>query len=210
MVQFAPLALSISNYISRFPQCGTPLIYDYMKIYTKTGDRGKTSLFAGKRVGKDEDRVHAYGTVDELNSLIGTIVQGTEASIRKKLLRIQSELFVLGTDLSSPLEVKSKIPRITFPYIKRLEKEIDAMEKELKELKNFILPGGGEVGSKLHFARSTARRAERWVVYLSKKEKININALIFLNRLSDWLFVMARYANKIDGQSETIWKGRGK
>lgn len=188
------------------------LIYNFcVKIYTKTGDRGTTSLFGGKRVDKNSLRIEAYGCVDELNSLIGTIVASKPpADVLKKLLRIQEELFVLGADLSSPTDVKVKIPRITKSYVTRLEKEIDALDKNLPALRNFILPGGGKIGSKLHLARTVARRAERTIVELSQAEKINQNCLIYINRLSDWLFVLARYSNFLERVKEITWKGRGK
>src|SRR3989344_7582308 len=180
-----------------------------VKIYTKTGDSGTTSLFGGKRLSKNDARVEAYGTVDELNSLLGIILaENPQAEVIKKVIRVQKELFVLGSDLSTPLEIKIKVPRITKAYITRLEKEIDQMENNLPKLKNFILPGGSKTGAKLHFARSIARRAERAIAALSSKEKINRNAQIYINRLSDWLFVLARYVNKLEKKSEVIWKGR--
>lgn len=206
-----------------------------IKIYTKTGDRGTTSLFGGERVEKNSLRIRAYGEIDELNSLIGVILaddfflslrraqrrgnlklKDSHASlamtgmVSKKLLRIQEELFVLGADLASPYAVKVKVPRIGKIYIKRLEKEIDNLSKQLSPLKKFILPGGSQVGSKLHCARTVARRAERSIVDLAKQEKINKNALIYTNRLSDWLFVLARYTNKSEGVFEISWKGRSK
>lgn len=182
-----------------------------VKIYTKTGDRGTTSLFGGKRISKDSARIEAYGCVDELNSVIGTVVAKKPASVvLKKLVRVQGELFVLGGDLASPLDTKTKIPRITRAYVGRLEKEIDGLEHELPQLRNFILPGGSKVGAHLHLARAVARRAERAVVNLSLEEKINPIAQTYVNRLSDWLFVLARYANKIEGVKEIPWKGRGK
>ena len=219
-----------------------------MKIYTKAGDNGTTSLFGGKRVEKDSARIKAYGEVDELNSLIGVVLAylsshsrpdreslGTESSGRMsdprpsvlssgskdfreddksknhivtKLVRIQAELFVLGSDLASPLSVKVKIPRISKSYITRLEKEIDTWEKDLPKLRNFIFPGGSKVGAGLHLARALARRAERSIVALSKQEKIDKHAQIYINRLSDWFFVAARYANHLDKIPETVWKGR--
>lgn len=180
-----------------------------MKIYTKTGDAGTTSLFGGKRLSKNEVRIEAYGQVDELNSLLGIVLsENPQAEVSKKLTRVQKELFVLGSDLSAPFGIKVKVPRITKTYITRLEKEIDNMEKNLPKLKNFILPGGSSVGSKLHLARSVARRSERAIAALSQKEKINRNAQIYINRLSDWLFVLARYVNKLENQKENIWKGR--
>ncbi len=182
-----------------------------MKIYTKTGDQGKTSLFGGRRVDKNSTRIEAYGCVDELNSLIGTIVaEKPAANVLKKLVRIQGELFVLGTDLATPGDVKVKIPRITKTFVTRLEKEIDLFDKDLPTLKNFILPGGGETGSKLHLARTVARRAERSIVTLAKTERISNHALSFINRLSDWLFVLARFVNFQENVKEIIWKGRSR
>ena len=181
-----------------------------MKIYTKTGDSGTTSLFGGKRLTKDDLRVEAYGNVDELNSLLGTVLsEQPPDNIAKKLLRIQEELFVLGTGLASPGILKVKIPRVKKPFITRLEQEIDSWDKNLPKLRNFILPGGSKVGSQLHLARSVARRAERSIAALSQNEKTNKNAQVYINRLSDWLFVLARYVNKLEGQEEKIWKGRG-
>jgi len=195
------------------------------KIYTKTGDLGITSLFGGKRLSKNDTRVEAYGTVDELNSLLGMIIAdlnysssaSREASsnknspqgrIIKKLLRVQEELFALGTDLASPDDLKTKVPRAKKPFITRLEQEIDSWDKNLPKLRNFILPSGSPIGSKLHLARSIARRAERSIAALSQTEKINRNTQIYINRLSDWLFVLARYVNKLENQKENIWKGR--
>ncbi len=216
-----------------------------MKIYTKTGDKGTTSLFGGQRVDKNSTRIRAYGEVDELNSLIGVIVADFAdysssksegrvekskmisssldfardklartikgvADVPKKLLRIQAELFVLGADLATPLEVKTKVPRVTKSFAARLEREIDQWIRELPQLKNFILPGGGKVGSKLHLARTVTRRVERSVVELSKQEKINDKCLVYVNRLSDWFFMFARYSNKLEKVREVVWLGRSK
>lgn len=182
-----------------------------MKIYTKTGDRGTTSLFGGKRVDKDSVRIEAYGNVDELNSLIGTILADSPpGDVLKKLLRIQNELFVLGSDLATPKEVKVKVVRVKKSFVDRLEKEIDNWEKQLPKLRNFILPGGSITGSKLHLARTVARRAERSIVNLSANEKINANGLTYINRLSDWLFVLARFVNKLDKAKEIPWRGRSR
>lgn len=193
-----------------------------MKIYTKAGDRGTTSLFGGKKVKKDDLRIEAYGNVDELNSLIGLILAeftnhpdgvrtliGVEP-LKRKLIRIQNELFVLGSDLATPKEVKVKVPKVSKSFITRLEKEIDDWSKNLSKLKKFILPGGGKIGSKLHLARTVARRAERSIVALSNQEKINNNAQVYINRLSDWLFIAARYVNKLEKVKEISWLGRGK
>lgn len=182
-----------------------------MKIYTKTGDKGTTSLFGGKRIDKNSARIEAYGCVDELNSLIGTIVaKKPMIEVLKKLIRLQSELFVLGTDLATPKDARAKVKRVNKPMIDKLEREIDDIDKNLPKLKNFILPGGGKVGSNLHLARTVARRTERKIVDLANTEKINQNSLIYINRLSDWLFVLARYVNNKENAKEIIWKGRGK
>src|SRR3989344_767510 len=181
-----------------------------VKIYTKSGDRGKTSLFGGQKAEKSDLRIEAYGNVDELNSLIGTILAGDLLQeISKKMTRIQNELFVLGSDLATPLSVKIKIPRVSKTFITRLEKEIDAWQKNLPELRKFILPGGSKVGAKLHLARSTARRTERAIVRLGSHENINERDIIYIKRLSDWFFVLARFVNKLEKIKETEWKGRG-
>ncbi|MBI2012739.1 cob(I)yrinic acid a,c-diamide adenosyltransferase [Candidatus Curtissbacteria bacterium] len=188
-----------------------------MRIYTKSGDNGTTSLFGGKRVDKNSGRIEAYGTVDELNSLIGVIISGftkVEPSIKvqpltEKLLRVQEELFILGADLSAPIDLKVKVPRITKRHVSRLEQEIDSWDKNLPKLRSFILPGGSKAGAKLHFARTVARRAERAIADLAGQEKISKNVLPYINRLSDWLFVLARFVNRIEGHSERLWKGRG-
>lgn len=203
-----------------------------VKIYTKTGDRGTTSLFGGKRVDKNSARIRAYGEVDELNSLIG-VVLGEDSfawvflgkkkfakikdkklaatfEIADQLFRIQNELFILGSDLATPMGVKFKIPRIKNGHVKRLEREIDTWIKSLAPLRNFIIPGGGKIRSKLHLARTVARRAERSIVDLANQEKINKNAQIYINRLSDWLFTLARYINKLEGDTEIVWKGRSR
>lgn len=181
-----------------------------MKIYTKGGDRGTTSLFGGRRVEKDSLRIEAYGNVDELNSLIGVIlVDFTEVGpLKRKLLRIQTELFVLGSDLATPLDVRVKIPRVNKSFATRLEKEIDLWEKNLIPLKKFILPGGSKFGANLHLARTVARRTERAIATLTNQEKINKNTLMYINRLSDWLFTLARYVNKSENIAELQWQGR--
>ena len=188
------------------------------KIYTRVGDLGTTSLFGGKRVGKNSVRIEAYGNVDDLNSLIGVILADFVevrplleiGPLKRKLFRVQTELFVLGSDLATPMEskLKVKVPRVKKSYSTRLEKEIDTWDKNLAPLKKFIIPGGSPVGAKLHLARTVARRAERSIVTLAKSEKINVNAQIYINRLSDWLFTLARYVNKLDNIKEVVWKGR--
>lgn len=178
-----------------------------MKIYTKTGDGGETSLFGGKRLRKDERRIEAYGTVDELNSHIGLILAlDTEGLLRDDLRHIQEDLFVLGADLATPAgaAVKNKV-RLTSESAGRIERLIDAREKELKPLDSFILPGGSVLGAHIHIARTVCRRAERLVVALAKQEEIGQEPVVFLNRLSDFLFVLARAVNRRTGAGETPW-----
>ncbi len=179
-----------------------------MKIYTKTGDQGETSLFAGGRVSKGHLRLHAYGTVDELNSVLGIVLAFEIAPVlRESVLRVQSDLFVVGADLATPLEAEAKwIERVTPGMVTLLENEIDAWESELPTLRSFILPGGTLTAAFLHQARTVCRRAERWVVMLADEETMNPEVLRYLNRLSDWLFVASRVANHQADQSETTWR----
>ncbi|MCY4184192.1 MAG: cob(I)yrinic acid a,c-diamide adenosyltransferase [Rhodobacteraceae bacterium] len=178
------------------------------KIYTKTGDRGETALGDGTRVAKTSPRVEAYGTVDELNSIVGIAVFHAKGPIRKQLQTIQNDLFDLGADLCVPVvEVeKAEYPplRMVKTQVERLENEIDQVNKDLSPLKSFILPGGTLLASYLHQCRTVARRAERLVVGLSKEEPINPDTIIYLNRLSDWFFVMARAAND-NGNDDILW-----
>lgn len=179
-----------------------------MKIYTKTGDRGDTSLFGGQRVPKDALRIEAYGTVDELNSVLGIVrADNKEKEIDEILGHVQNDLFVLGADLATPRASNTKqITRVEPKDAARLEKVIDRLEVKLKPLKTFILPGGSPVAARLHFARTVCRRAERAVVRLSRNEDIGEDIMVYLNRLSDLLFVLARYANLCAGIPETAWK----
>jgi cob(I)alamin adenosyltransferase len=179
-----------------------------MKIYTKTGDSGETSLFGGQRVPKDALRIEAYGTVDELNSVLGiALAEGPDGEIRPVLLQIQHQLFGLGADLATPRSVTRKnIRRIEPRDSLQLEREIDRFDKLLKPLHSFILPGGSHFAARLHFARTVCRRAERVVVRLSRNEDIGEGMTMYLNRLSDLLFVLARYANQSAEISEIRWK----
>lgn len=179
-----------------------------MKIYTKTGDTGETSLFAGGRVSKNHLRIHTYGTVDELNSILGIAVSFVNnADIKARLQRVQNELFQVGSDLATPLDADAEwIVRVTQEPIQRLESEIDKLETELAPLKNFILPGGTPTAAHLHQARTVCRRAERWLVALNEKEATNEMCLRYLNRLSDWLFVMARITNARNNVEDIIWQ----
>lgn len=180
-----------------------------MKIYTKTGDKGQTSLYGGERVSKHNLRLDAYGTVDELNSTIGIVrVYNKDAELDEKFFRLQNTLFKLGADLATPLQMSKgiKIVRIGEEEIAELEAEIDKWDSELELLKVFILPGGTQTGAFLHLARTICRRAERNTVKLSEIEKINELCLNFLNRLSDWLFVAARIANSKANFKESKWQ----
>lgn len=176
-----------------------------MKIYTKTGDKGETGLFGGERVSKDALRVNAYGEVDELNAVLGVArTLTTDSTLDALLERIQSELFVVGADLATPGEAKY-IPRMSAERVTLLEEEIDRFENELEPLKQFILPSGTPAGAYLHLARTVCRRAERGVVRLNAQESVNQAVLLYLNRLSDWLFVVARVANARAGVRDVPW-----
>ncbi|HSF32056.1 MAG TPA: cob(I)yrinic acid a,c-diamide adenosyltransferase [Candidatus Tectomicrobia bacterium] len=180
-----------------------------MKIYTKTGDKGETSLFAGGRVYKDAPRVEAYGTVDELNACLGMIcAQLPDDDVLECLRRIQTELFDLGADLATPLAAttRKEIPRAREAQTLRLEACIDRYSEGLPELTQFILPSGSPPGAALHFARTVCRRAERRVVALSRTEEINSEIIRYLNRLSDLLFVLARVVNQRSRMPETTWQ----
>lgn len=177
-----------------------------MKIYTKRGDKGTTSLFGGTSIPKNSARLHAYGTVDELNSVLGLILSHKPSGKGSQILiAIQKQLFVLGADLATLHSKKTKIKRIGGQEIQDLENRIDELEEELSPLTSFILPGGVPAGSALHLARTVCRRAERHTVELAKNETISGYAIIYLNRLSDLLFVLARYENKQAGSEEIKW-----
>lgn len=176
-----------------------------MKIYTKTGDDGTTGLQSGKRVSKADQRIMAYGAIDEVNSCLGIILSHKlDSDIRELLTRIQNELFVAGSDLSNP-DLANLKNRITETMVKNLEENIDKFEKELEPLVNFILPGGHKNASYLHLARTVCRRAETQVVALAENEQINTSCLKYLNRLSDLLFVLARAVNKRNGTADITW-----
>ena len=175
------------------------------KIYTRTGDKGSTQLGDGKRVDKNSLRVDAYGSVDEANATIGLSILRTNTKIKKILQIIQNDLFDLGADLCMPDKKKIQKLKITKDRVDYIEKKIDSFNKELAPLNSFILPGGSESSTYLHIARTVTRRAERKVCALSKKERINPVAIIYLNRLSDLLFVLARYTNN-KGKKDILWK----
>lgn len=173
------------------------------KVVTKTGDGGDTALIGGQRVNKGSLRVCAYGEVDELNSLLGlAVAQLKDTACVEILQEIQHRLFTLGADLASPEGVNA--PRIEAEHIERLESVMESLMDELPPLEEFILPGGGPGGATLHLARTVARRCERTVVTLRDHSPINPHSIIYLNRLSDFLFVLARIANKRENQPETL------
>ena len=177
------------------------------KIYTKTGDKGTTALASGKRVSKDHYRIQAYGTVDELNSILGIVRVKASVKVKKIISDIQNDLFDLGADLATPEQKKYKFAplRITKKQVDRIEKSIDQFNKKLKALNSFVLPGGSESASFLHNARTVARRAETRIVSLSKKENINNDTIRYINRLSDLLFVLSRVENQ-NGKKDILWK----
>lgn len=190
-----------------------------MKIYTRTGDKGETGLIGGKRVSKDNSRIIAYGSVDELNSNIGLVI--SLLSLKDKVLfrdiinlltRVQNDLFIIGSDLADPRSLSEtqtqnqhKTPRVTKNMISHLEVTIDKFEMQLTPIAFFILPGGSIESSSLHISRSIARRAEIATISLSKSETINLNIIVYLNRLSDLLFVCGRLVNKGLGVEDLAW-----
>ena len=175
------------------------------KIYTKTGDGGDTALGDGERVLKDSLRVSAYGNVDELNASIGIITLYANTELKRKLKNIQNDLFDIGADLCVPFSEKNKDRlRLSTNQIETLELEIDEMNSILEPLNSFVLPGGCRSATFLHMARTICRRAERSVVSLKSEEEINDNTLVYLNRLSDWLFVASRVENT-NNSSEVLW-----
>ncbi len=184
-----------------------------MRIYTKTGDAGETGLFGGPRVSKDSERVEAYGTVDELNAALGVArAQGSDPEIDRLLGAVQEQLFTVGAELATPPGAKahSAVPPIDAAWTSALESAIDRIQAELSPLRHFILPGGAPFAASLHFARAVCRRAERRAVTLHQREEVMPEALAFLNRLSDFLFVAARLANQRAGVTETVWDPRGR
>jgi cob(I)alamin adenosyltransferase len=188
-----------------------------MTLYTRTGDKGETGLFGGGRVPKTHPRVRAYGSIDELNSHLGVVraaLAGDAAlkGLDEALARVQGECFVVGALLATPAE---KAGKLSAPFDRglpadapsRLERELDAWDAQLPPLKTFILPGGGTAGAALQVARAVARRAEREIVELTGGDAAPEGVIVYMNRLSTWLFVAARWANKTQGRAETPWTG---
>lgn len=185
------------------------------KVYTKTGDKGETSLVSGNRISKADHRIDLYGDLDELNSRLGIAASHMNLVSELKnevsfLYELQSMLFNLGSNMACEVENrgKYKLPQVSAEIVSRLEDEIDRMDQELEPLKNFILPGGTILASELHLCRTGARSVERKAIAFlnSAKEELPENCVIFLNRLSDYFFVLARYANKLQGGEEILWK----
>jgi cob(I)alamin adenosyltransferase len=180
-----------------------------VKIYTRRGDAGETDLFGAGRVGKDDPRVEAYGEVDETNAALGAaLAASAQADVRALGQRIQEELFALGAYLAAPDPGRRAIPGLDGEAIARLEVAIDAFEKELPALERFVLPGGTAAAAAFHVARTVCRRAERRAVALHRSEALEPEALRYLNRLSDLLFVLARLENRRAGVGDVEWAGR--
>ena len=179
-----------------------------MKIYTRTGDEGTTALFGGDRVVKSHPRIEAYGTVDELNSVVGVVIAHLDAGADRLsgvLGRIQHELFDLGADLATPEHSRASVARVGGAHAAALEADIDAFEADLAPLRRFILPGGTPAAAHLHVARTVCRRAERLTVEAATREPINEGAVVYLNRLSDLFFVLARWANHAASVADVEW-----
>jgi cob(I)alamin adenosyltransferase len=178
-----------------------------VKIYTRTGDDGTTGLIGGKRVSKDHLRIEAYGSVDELNALLGVVRSCSPSEpVEKTLRRIQDDLFTIGADLALPAGVdrnRYTVPALTETDVAALERDIDECERQLEPLRKFVLPGGTTAAALLHFARTVARRAERQCVSLASAEAVDPQILRYLNRLSDLCFVLARFVNRQSGQVES-------
>ena len=186
------------------------------RIYTRTGDRGETRLVGGQRIAKDDPRIECYGTVDELNSFVGAAraTAGQLAAQHERLRpftatlkRVQHELFNLGSILATlPEDVHPKQPRVTAADIDQLEREIDEANAELEPLRSFVLPGGSRLDAELHICRTICRRAERLLVTLAREQNAPPEAVRYLNRLSDALFVWSRWVNRVLGAAETLWE----
>ncbi len=183
------------------------------RVYTRSGDAGETGLATGERLSKDDDRVEAYGTTDELNAVVGLAraashtLDDADAARRIDglLAAVQSELFQVGAELASPDPTTLTIPRIGDEQVARLEAEIDALNGDLEPLKEFLLPGGGPAGAHVHHARTVCRRAERRVVRLVRAGEVESDVMRYLNRLSDLLFVLARWTARAAGEPEVMW-----
>jgi len=179
-----------------------------LKIYTKKGDKGKTSLFGGSAVRKDDAQIEAFGTVDELNSFLGLLIAKCDGLDTTVLKQIQSSLFDMGSHLASDNTADEYLPKLENQLVTTLEQEIDKMTAQLPPLKSFILPGGNERISLAHICRTTCRRAERRVVALKSHKSIPDIIVTFLNRLSDYFFTLGRFLAKLDGIDEVKWNSK--
>jgi cob(I)alamin adenosyltransferase len=182
------------------------------KVYTKGGDRGQTSLIGGDRASKASPRIEAYGTVDEVNATLGMVRTALETSAAGERLipivhRIQNELFNLGAELATPDPARrARLPRVEARHVEQLEQDIDALNDDLPPLTSFVLPGGGAASAAFHLARTVCRRCERLLVALGEHEDLGDLPVMYLNRLSDALFVLGRWAAHKDGRSEPLWQ----
>jgi cob(I)alamin adenosyltransferase len=186
------------------------------RVYTRTGDSGETALVGGRRVPKDSARIEAYGTVDELNAIVGLARAFNAEQLGRGekhrcldgvLKKLQNELFDLGSELATPADASYEgMFRMGPTQVEALERLIDECQKDLEPLKSFVLPGGGRVGGFLHQARTVCRRAERRILTLSREETLNLSPLIYVNRLSDLLFVLSRWVGKHLGETEYLWE----
>ena len=178
-----------------------------MKIYTKVGDGGNTQLFAGPKVSKDDARIEAYGTIDELSAVIGTArASNRDTQIDQILCEIQNDLFSVGAELATEDPIAAKTNFVAQQHVQKLEAAIDRFESHLSPLTTFILPGGSLAAAQLHVARTVCRRAERRIVTLGKLAEVSQELVPFVNRLSDLLFVLARYANLKEGLEDVPWR----
>lgn len=186
------------------------------RVYTRTGDKGETALVGGKRVPKDSPRIEAYGTIDELNSIVGLARVFNEEKLGNGeahrfldlvLRQVQDELFDLGSELATPPDfMREGMYRVGEGEVKKIEQLIDECQKELEPLKSFVLPGGGRIGAYLHQCRTVCRRAEREILRLSRVESVNDELLKYVNRLSDLFFVLSRWVGKHAGEKEYLWQ----
>lgn len=187
-----------------------------MKIYTKTGDKGETALYGGTRVSKASARVESYGNIDELNAAIGFAKSWiADEAVLNQLKKIQFDLFTVGSEAATPIDKlmlangKPRLPlTISEKETEELEEWMDALDEQLEPLQFFILPGGGKAATALHLCRTVCRRAERSLVFLNETEEVRAELIKYLNRLSDYLFILARYISKIEGEAEEFWKPR--
>jgi cob(I)alamin adenosyltransferase len=177
-------------------------------MYSRKGDKGETSLYGSSRVRKDDLRVDAYGTIDELSSVLGVVISGSKSrGFAPSLKEVQRMLFVAGGDIATELNGSRKVPRVTAADTVRLEKMTDELVSKLPPLTNFILPGGSQTGAMIHVARAVCRRAERRILTASRSYELNSELLPFFNRLSSYLFNLSRWENMQAGKKEEVWKG---